>query len=251
MAEAFKDHFSTQASDYGRFRPDYPDALFAWLADLAPGRDLAHDVATGNGQGARQLAKHFTKVIASDASAAQIKEAVPHPSIDYRVAPAEASGLPDACVDLVAVAQAAHWFDLPRFNAEARRVLRPAGVLALWCYGLMRVTPAVDAVVGRLYGDILGDDYWPPERKLVERGYAGLPFPFERLATPAFAIERDWSLDHLTGYLGTWSAVTAYRRRNGADPLALVVDDLAAAWGQAAQRRVAWPLALLVGRREG
>jgi SAM-dependent methyltransferase len=250
MAETFKDHFSTQAGDYGRFRPDYPEALFAFLAELAPSRQLAHDVATGNGQGARQLARQFRRVIATDASAAQIAEAAPHPAIDFRVATAEASGLDDASVDLITVAQAAHWFDMRRFNLEARRVLRPSGVLALWCYGLMRVSPAVDAVVLRLYADILGDDYWPPERKLVESGYAGLPFPFERLAAPSFAIARAWSLPHLLGYLGTWSAVAAFRQRNGTDPLALVADDLASAWGDAAERRVAWPLTLLVGRRE-
>ena len=57
------------------------------------------------------------------------------------------------------------------------------GILAAWCYQLHTVSPEVDAVIRRLYADILGS-YWPPERRLVEQGYRTLPFPFEEIEPP-------------------------------------------------------------------
>ena len=63
-----------------------------------------------------------------------------HPRVEYRVAPAERSGLPDAAVDLVTLALAAHWFDLPRFYAEVRRVGRPRTAIALISSGFCMST---------------------------------------------------------------------------------------------------------------
>ena len=67
----FKDHFSGIAAAYARARPRYPPALAEYLASVAPGRALALDLATGNGQAACDLAQHFDLVLASDASASQ------------------------------------------------------------------------------------------------------------------------------------------------------------------------------------
>jgi len=75
----FRDHFSEQAQTYARHRPHYPDELFEYLASIAPGRDLAWDCGTGNGQAALGLARHFNRVVASDASSEQIKQATRHP----------------------------------------------------------------------------------------------------------------------------------------------------------------------------
>jgi methylase of polypeptide subunit release factors len=65
---AFKDHFSGHAPDYARYRPGYPAALYDWLASQAPAQTRACDVATGNGQAAPALTRHFRQVIATDAS---------------------------------------------------------------------------------------------------------------------------------------------------------------------------------------
>ena len=248
MAGNFKDHFSIAASDYARFRPQYPDELFAWLAQQCSRTDLAWDCATGNGQAARALAGYFRAVVASDASGEQIAEAVAHPGVSYRVAPAEASGLPDNSVNLLTVAQAVHWFDLDRFYAEARRVLAPGGVIALWCYGSGYFdSPALQAVFDDFYGNTLGA-YWPPERALIESGYRDLDFPFAEIRAPEFAMHIDVGLPALIGYLGTWSATNRYRQSTGTDPLPALQQAFAEHWGPPeCIQRLHWPMHLRAG----
>lgn len=245
---AFKDHFSGHAKTYAQFRPDYPDALFAWLAQVAPARERAWDCATGNGQAALQLSAYFRNVVATDASAEQIARAPGRPGIEWRVEPAEITSLSAASVDLVTVAQALHWFDHARFLAEVQRVCRPGAVVAAWCYALAQVTPEIDSVIQNFYENVVGP-HWPPERRLLERGYQDIPWPYAPLAAPEFAMSADWSLERMVGYLGTWSAVQRYARARGEDPLPQLLPELRAAWGDPRTvRTVRWPLALRVGR---
>ena len=243
----FKDHFSSASDRYAAYRPDYPAPLFAWLASLCANRDTAWDCATGSGQAALGLALHFQHVVATDASAEQIFHAEPHPAIDYRVAPAEASGLADRSVDLVTVAQAAHWFDLPRFYAEAARVLKPAGVLALWGYGRMVLPGDMDAPFRHFYSETVGP-YWPAERKLIDDAYHSLDFPFTEIQAPAFHIEVEWTLPRLMDYLSTWSAVKRFQAAQGHDPLPALMAELEPLWGDTATaRKLQWPLFLRIG----
>jgi len=244
---AFQDHFSRQAVEYGRYRPQYPPALAAHVASLAPSRALALDVATGNGQAAIDLAAHFELVLASDASGAQLARAVAHPRVRYLRHAAERLPLADRVADLLVAAQAAHWFDLPRFYAEARRVLRPGGVVALWTYDKPRVDAAVDAAVDSFYDTVVGR-YWPPERRYVEQRYRTLPFPLAELPAPAFELRSDWPLAALLGYLGTWSAVARYRAAEQRDPLPQVAAALAPLWPDGGVRRLVWPIHLRLGR---
>jgi SAM-dependent methyltransferase len=242
MTADFKDHFSTQSSQYQRYRPVYPITLFEWLASQTPQHTLAWDCATGNGQAALALANYFDKVIASDASENQIAQCRDHPSVEYRVASAEQSALADASVDLITVAQALHWFDQTAFYHEAWRVLKHHGVLAVWSYNLLSITPQIDAIVNHYYHDIVGA-YWPPERQLVEQGYASLP-----AQPPQFAMTSQWNLDDLLGYLGTWSASVYYAKAQQHDPLSHIRDPLSQVWGQPAQHHtVHWPLQIRIG----
>lgn len=242
------DHFSRQAPGYAKYRPSYPDALFSWLADHAPGHDLAWDVGCGSGQASVSLATHFRRVIATDLSTAQIENARPHPHVEYRVAPCEASGLPDACCDLVAVAQAIHWFGFDAFHAEARRVLKPGGLVAAWTYTLLRGEPAINAVIKKFYAEVLAP-WWPPQRCWVEQGYAGMPFPFATVApAPTFEIRMPRTLVDLVSYIGTWSAVQRCIAETGVDPARELQARLRPVWGAPdAAREIVWPIALLAG----
>lgn len=247
--QPFADHFAPVAASYADFRPSYPPALFAWLATLVPRHELAWDCAAGSGQASVDLAAHFQRVVATDASRAQIDAAILHPRIDYRVAPADASGLAPASVDLITVAQALHWFDLAAFYAEVRRVLCPDGVLAVWSYGVLTVEGAeADRLVQQFYHDTVGP-YWPPERAHVENGYRSLAFPFEEIDAPPFAMEAVWTLPQLLGYFRSWSATGRYIAANGHDPVTALAEQLAPRWGEPGRGRlVTWPLALRVGR---
>lgn len=247
MTAPGRDHFSESAAAYAAFRPHYPAALFAWLAERAPARERAWDCATGSGQAALGLAEHFRAVVATDASVAQLAQGAPHPRVSYAACSAERSALRSRSVSLVTVAQALHWLDLEPFYAEVRRVLVPGGLVAAWCYGLLEVEGEPGAVVRRFATEVVGP-YWPAERALVDAGYATVPFPFAEVEAPAFAMERRWTLAELAGYLGTWSAVRLYRRARGEDAVAAVVRELAAGWGGAAvARHVRWPVWVRAG----
>ena len=245
---SFKDHFSGHADDYARYRPDYPAALFEFLAQSVPEHELAWDAATGNGQAALGLIPYFDRIIATDASAEQVRHATPHKKIGYFVAPAERTDIPSRAVDLVTVAQALHWFRFEAFFAEIRRVLKPDGLLAVWCYGLSRINPAVDRVVHHYYMNVVGS-CWPPERRYIDEKYQTVPFPMAELPAPEFHMEKEWDLNDFIGYLRTWSATREFQRKNEEDPLRMIHRALAKAWGEAEARlAVRWPIYLRLGR---
>ncbi|MCC6217163.1 MAG: class I SAM-dependent methyltransferase [Polyangiaceae bacterium] len=249
----FVDRFGPVSDGYARWRPAYPDTWLAELAALCAGRERAWDVATGSGQAAVALAAHFREVIATDASAAQLASAAPHPRVEYRIEPAEASTLRPGSVDLVTVAQALHWLDAARFYAEVRRVAAPGGVLAVWCYGRPEADGAELSARLREFHDVELGPWWPEERRAVLDAYRSLPFPFPELRVGRHAITVRWSLDQLLGYLGTWSSLSALRDAGGEDPLPALEAALLAAWGgdRAERREVRWPLAARVGRVPG
>ncbi|MBT8077361.1 MAG: class I SAM-dependent methyltransferase [Gammaproteobacteria bacterium] len=242
---SFKDHFSGHAASYAAYRPQYPDRLFAELAACCAQRRRVWDCATGNGQAARRLARYFEQVVATDASEQQVAAAEPASGVEFRVAPAEESGLADHSVDLITVAQALHWFDIDAFFAEAQRVLAAGGVLAVWSYERCTVNPEIDRIVDAVFDAV--EQFWPPERDIVESGYAGIELPFDPLALPAICMEMRWTADEALGYFRTWSASRRYLSAQGSDPFVALEPGLRAAWGSG-RRCMRWPLNLLAGR---
>jgi SAM-dependent methyltransferase len=243
----FKDHFSHSAAGYAAYRPTYPIELVRFLADTVSRKEFAWDCGCGSGQLSKLLAEEFAHVYATDASEKQIENAVHHPQVRYACASAEASGLGDEVADLIVAAQAAHWFDLPAFYREVRRVGRSGSVIALVAYGIVKVDEPLDAIIGRFYRDVIGS-YWPPERKHVEEGYRSLDFPFTEIRVPDMAMTASWTLPDFIGYVNTWSAVAAMERVLGPEPRARFSHDLCEAWGGAEEKRtIRWPLSLRVG----
>ena len=249
----FSDHFSAVAEAYSKGRPQWPDSLFAALADLTPGRELAVEVGCGSGQASLGLAQYFDLVEASDPSASQIARARPHPRVRYSVAPAEDTALEDHCADLLLAAQAAHWFDLDAFFAEARRLLRPGGLLALASYARCTLpVPQCLELLDHFHLNTMAP-WWPAERATVDNLYADIAeqMPFEPVPSRQLQLRTDWNLEDLMVYLASWSAVNRYRQSEGRDPLPPLEEAMRAHWPQQGQERleIRWPITLVLGRQ--
>ena len=241
----YADHFSAHAAAYAQYRPRYPAALFHWLAVVAPGTTQAWDAGTGNGQVALGLVSRFAQVRATDASAEQVAQATPHSRVTYAVAQYE-SGLPDRSTDLVTAGQALHWFDADAFAREARRILRPGGVLAAFGYKYSRVTPDVDALV-RHHLEVTLGQYWPPEHRLVNDAYRAIALPIDELVPPPLELREDWTLGQYIGFLRTWSGTRRFIAARGEEPILAFERALGEAWSDGSRRAVRWELFVRAG----
>ncbi len=242
-----KDLFSEQAKAYAQFRPHYPKELFDHLLMLLPAKDMAWDCGTGNGQVASVLADHFTQVYATDISRQQLNEAVQKANIYYSVQRAEKTLFAVNQFDLITVAQAIHWFQFEAFYAEAKRTLKPGGLIAVIGYGLVQTEKPLQKIIDHFYTKIIGP-YWDAERHYIDEGLQTIPFPFTEMPMPAFQITYTWRFEQLIGYMGTWSAVKHYVKQNQQDPVLLIKDSLQSAWGDQTTHPFTFPVLLRVGR---
>lgn len=249
----YEDHFSGHADAYARHRPRYPDQLFAWLASVSPARTLAWDAGTGNGQVAVALTRHFDRVVATDASRDQLAHAEPHERVEYRNETADRGSLPHVSVDLMTAGAAAHWFELDGFYREVRRVGKSGAVVALFSYGPRDFAEAYermfgDSVVHRFQEEVLRG-FWPERIQFVHDRYATLPFPFDELTAPPFAMTADWTLHDLMAFLETWSASQRYFQERGTHAIDEIAPELLQTWGDPDTRRpLACPLFVRAGR---
>ena len=240
-----KDNFSKQASEYSKFRPQYPDKMIDYLVSFVKNKGVALDIATGNGQVAQKLSRFFETVYAIDISQNQLDNAIPTDNIIYKVAAAENTFFKDHDFDLITVAQAVHWFDFDLFYKEIYRILKPDGIFAILGYGLFSTNADSDKILRNFY-NIIGP-YWDAERKYLDENYKTIPFPFDEIATQPFINHFMWTFEELIGYLETWSATQHYISKNNINPLDLIYDALKMSW-QKNDKKVTFPLLLRIGK---
>ena len=164
------------------------------------------------------------------------------------VANAENSGLQGHSVDLITVAQAAHWFNLENFYKEVRRIAKPKAVLALISYGnSITEGEGITEVTEHFYHDVLGP-FWPKERLDVENGYKNFDFPFEEIKAPEMDMVAEWNMEELIGYLETWSAVRVAEKTLGRAPINNLRTELARVWSDPLTNKIIrWPLNFRIG----
>jgi hypothetical protein len=242
-----KDNFSHNPSGYATYRPSYPDAIFQELPKLIPSTSRAWDVGTGNGQVAVKLSAFMNHVEATDISAAQMSKATLSSKISYSVQPAEKTNFEDDTFDLITIGQAIHWFDFDKYYAEVYRVAKDQAIIEAIGYDLIKINPAVDKIIDHLYSGIL-KDYWDPERKYIDDQYRTIPFPFEEIPLPNDPIKVNWTLDHLIGFLNTWSALKHYRTKKNDNPLDSIKSDLREAWGKNESKLCNFPIISRAGK---
>jgi SAM-dependent methyltransferase len=226
-----KDLFSSQSKAYAAFRPTYPPELYQFIFQHVKDKVDAWDCATGNGQVAQYLARHFVKVHATDISQQQLDHAVKKNNIFYSASSAEKTTFNDNQFDLITVAQALHWFDRNTFYDEVKRVCKPGGILAVWGYALLYIEPAIDQLIMDFYNATVGP-YWDQARRLVEDEYRSISFPFEQIKAPDFHIKVHWTLDQLSGYFSSWSATQKFIGENGYDPVPPFIKSLEEYWSK-------------------
>ena len=240
--------YSSYAKQYAQSRPTYPEELFNHISSLGEQHDLAWDCATGNGQAAQALTKHFKRIIATDISTEQIKHAIPNPQIEYRVATSEQSGLKDKSVDLVTVASALHWFNLESFYSEVKRVVRPGGILAAWSYHVGYVEPPYEKIFLCFYRNVLFP-FFAPGARLVDDRYETITLPGEPLDAGKYFVSAKWNLEQMLSFIKSWSGTQQYIKEQGEDPVALVADDLKQLWGDPENiQTIRWPLFVKISR---
>ncbi|MGA8854015.1 MAG: class I SAM-dependent methyltransferase [Christiangramia sp.] len=240
-----KDNFSSKSAEYKRYRPTYPHEIFEFIKTQVKDFRKAWDCGTGSGQVAGEIAKFFKEVEATDISENQIKNAVEMENITYSIQPAEDTNFKNEEFDLIITAQAAHWFDFERFYSEVKRCLKPDGILVIMGYGLFTSTTETNKVIAHFYDQIIGP-YWDPERTYLDEQYQTIPFPFEEITTPHFERVYEWDIDHLLGYLRTWSAVKHYERENNEDPVSLIEGELRETFGK--KNRITFPILFRMGK---
>ncbi len=242
------DNFSVQSNTYKKYRPEYPKELYEVILSISKGRSQCWDCGTGNGQVAKELAKYFKKVYATDISENQIKLAEKKSNIEYLISRSEKTNFKESQFDLITVAQAIHWFDFKAFYAEAKRVGKHNSKVCIWGYDILKVDKDVDEVIQEFYQKTVGS-YWNKERRHIDSKYETIDFNFKELATPKnLVIKANWKLENMIGYLNSWSSVQNYKNANNdLNPVKKVESELLNVWGIEETKQVKFPVFMKIG----
>ncbi|KAM6893939.1 putative methyltransferase [Xenentodon cancila] len=189
---------------------------------------LAVDVGCGSGQGTVLLAPHFSRVVGTDISPAQLEMASANgnlPNVSYRQCPAEELPFASGEVDLVTAMSAAHWFDRQRFLQEADRVLRPGGCLALVNYTMdMKleygdVSEPLNDVCKEFYAALLpfrSSYLGPSSKKIYLNMFNSCPYP-DKEWNECLPVRRTLPLSGYIGMIETFSSYQKLKQQNPAD----------------------------------
>jgi ubiquinone/menaquinone biosynthesis C-methylase UbiE len=240
-SEQAPSYFEQQAKTYALYRPIYPKEVYAWLASMTEQHTLAVDIGTGNGQAAVELAQYYDNVIGIDGSKAQIEHAVKHPKVTYKVSLADNTGLKDASVDLIAMAQSLHWFGTDLFYQEVRRIAKPNAFIAAWGYSDARISPTINLIFEKFHQTVIGP-FWPEERHLVEDKLRTINFPFHDVVVPPFDLVVLMDRQQFVNYIGTWSCTVRYIEAKGVDPMPELDMLLKPLWPDGSKKPVTWSL---------
>ncbi|XP_071477783.1 putative methyltransferase DDB_G0268948 [Diadema antillarum] len=263
---------ASHVDEYVKYRHEWPAEVFqrivAFLSEKrSPPHQLAVDVACGSGQSTYGLAPWFERVIGFDISEAQIDAATKANSVkhvEFKVSMAEKLPLEDCSVDLVTCAQGVHWLEFDAFFAEARRVLKPGGCLAV--YGHARgypdhADPGVKEMLTSAFRKLYLDELLPfvHERLLIlYDSYKDLSIPFEDSLREDQTEHRvRMTLSHVLGLVRSWSS---YQRAVDKEPShKRILEDLKtrvlAAYGtpdaspDEVELDIVYPFILLMGRK--
>ena len=243
-----KDRFSEQAENYALYRPVYPEELFTYIISFVKVKEIAWDCATGNGQSAVSLSRHFKKVFATDISQKQLQQATRKDNIEYIVCPAETTPFQENLFDLITISQAYHWLNWQQFHDEAIRVGKSNCVVAIWMYDLISSQQEdLNKLIQQFYKNITGP-YWDAERRHIDDHYANVLFNFEPLPSKEFFIETRFTSQQLLGYFSTWSATQNFIKANGYSPIENIRDDLYKTWPGNETRSFLFPVILKLGK---
>lgn len=192
-----------QAAQYASGRShSYPEPLCQSIHEYHHGpRDLFLDVGTGPGKAVFDLLPYFSRAVGCDASPGMIEQAtlgaqkrgIPSDRATFVQCKGEEcdAALADAGkADMVTVAMAAHWLDLPAFYASAANALRPGGTLAVWTAASLYCHPSTPNAAA-VQATLDGRERYIAEGNLLSReAYENLPLPFQ-MAGLEGAFDRD------------------------------------------------------------
>jgi SAM-dependent methyltransferase len=137
MALNSTQRFSSRVDNYVRYRPGYPSGVIDVMREKCGllTEHLVADIASGTGIFTRMLLENGNRVFAVEPNA-EMREAGNRylsDCVNFRGihGTAEATTLFKNVVHFVTAAQAAHWFDPRKSNAEFKRILKPNGWLVL------------------------------------------------------------------------------------------------------------------------
>jgi ubiquinone/menaquinone biosynthesis C-methylase UbiE len=240
--------FSSLSESYQKFRPSIPKLFFDFLFTTVYEQGRAWDCAAGTGQNSKALKAGFKNVAATDISSQMIKKAQRHSGINHCVAQSECACFKDQIFDLVLVAQAIHWFDLPMFYNEVKRVLKKDGIIAAVAYGFSSIEQSIDLILEKFRFQFL-DPYWHPRAKMVFEGYQNLSFPFEEIEIEPIHLKIRWNMYELLGFMRTWSGVKKFIEDHNEDPVLKIVDVLEREWGNPeSKKELTFPLYTRIGK---